>query len=131
MNTERSDDKNPAAGESLAWADACEYTRRQALIEQAKGMLMFVYGIDADEAFTVLRTQSQDHNIKLRLIAEQVVKDMVELARDTKDPARMRAFDGVMLTAHQRIASVADRQLDGQSKTGVQMKDLGHPSERC
>ena len=90
-------------------------------------MLMFVYGIDADDAFTVLRRQSQNHNIKLRLIAEQVVKDMVELARDTQGPARRRAFDAVMLTAHHRIASVAARQLDGQSKTGVQMKDLGHP----
>ena len=129
MNTDRSDDESPVAEESVTWADAREYTRHQALIEQAKGMLMFVYGIDADEAFTVLRAQSQDHNIKLRLIAEQVVKDMVELVRDTKGPARRRAFDGVMATAHHRIATVATRQLDGQSKTGVQMKDLGHAHE--
>ena len=127
MNTERSNNQNSAAEENLTWADAREYTRHQALIKQAKGMLMFVYGIDADDASTVLRAQSQAHNIKLRLIAEQVVKDMVELARDTKGPARRRAFDAVMLMAHQRIASVAARQLDGQSKTGVQMKDLGHP----
>lgn len=117
MTAEGSDDENFEAEHSLIWADTRDYTRRQACIEQAKGMLMFVYGIDADEAFTVLRAQSQDHNVKLRLIAEQVVEDMVELARDTKGPARRRAFDAVMLMAHQRIASVADRQLGGHSKT--------------
>ena len=85
MNVKRPDDSNPSP-ETLTWADAREYTGRQALIEQAKGMLMFVYGIDADEAFTVLRAQSQDHNVKLRLVAEQVVADMVELARGTKGP---------------------------------------------
>lgn len=126
MNAERSDDQHPAAEDGLTWADVREYARRRAVIEQAKGILMFVYGIDADEAFAVLRTHSQNHNVKLALIAEQVVKDMVELARDTKSPARRRAFDGVMLMAQQRIANVAARQLDGQSKTGVRMKDLGH-----
>jgi hypothetical protein len=111
------------------WAEAREYAEHRALIEQAKGMLMFVYGLDADEAFDVLRSQSQQHNVKLLLIAEQVVKDLVELAVN-KGPARRLAFDGLMFTAHRRITDVAARQLDGQSKTGVAMKDLGAPSER-
>lgn len=34
-------------------------TERRALIEQTKGMLMLVYGIEADQAFTSLRMQSQ------------------------------------------------------------------------
>jgi hypothetical protein len=56
-------------------------TASRALIEQTKGMLMFVYGIDADAAFDVLRKQSQQHNIKLRLIAEQVLKDWASCPR--------------------------------------------------
>lgn len=93
-------------------------------IEQAKGMLMFVYGIDDDAAFDLLRTQSQTHNVKLRLIAEQVLKDLIELSR-MNGPARRLAFDGLLTTAHHRIAHSAERQLDGESKTGVPIKDLG------
>jgi hypothetical protein len=95
----------------------------RAVIEQAKGMLMFVYGIDDGDAFAILRGQSQQHNIKLRLVAEQILKDLVELSK-AKGPARRLAFDGLMLTAHQRITNVAARQLNGESKTGVAMKDL-------
>jgi ANTAR domain-containing protein len=96
---------------------------RRAVIEQAKGMLMFVYGIDADQAFDVLRLQSQEHNVKLRLVAEQILKDLVELSR-TKSPQRQLAFGGLLTVANERIASGAVRQLDGQCKTGVPMREL-------
>lgn len=99
-------------------------TERRAIIEQAKGMLMFVYGIDADEAFQVLRKQSQDHNVRLILVAEQVVKDLVELSR-TKGPVRQLALGGLIEAAAERIAHSAERQLDGASKTGVPMTNLG------
>ncbi len=49
---------------------------------------------------------------------------MVELAREEKGPNRRIALDGLMLTAHHRITDVGPRQRDGQSKTGVPMKDL-------
>ena len=103
-------------------------TARRAVIEQAKGMLMLVYGVDADEAFDVLRKQSQDHNVKLNLVAEQVMKDLVELSRD-KGPVRQLALGGLIATASQRIQHSAERQLDGQTKTGVPMTELG-PSPR-
>jgi hypothetical protein len=89
---------------------------RRAPIEQTKGMLMFVYGIDADAAFNLLRWQSQQHNVKLRLIAELILEDLLELSQ-SKAPARRLAFDGLLLTAHQRITHVAARQRDRQSKT--------------
>ena len=89
-----------------------EVTERRAIIEQAKGMLMFVCGIDADEAFQVLRKQSQDHNVKLILVAEQVTKDLVELSR-TKGPIRQLALGGLIEAAAKRIAHSAERQLDG------------------
>lgn len=99
-------------------------TERRAVIEQAKGMLMLVYGVDADEAFDVLRKQSQDHNVKLNLVAEQVMKDLVELSRN-KGPVRQLALGGLIATASQRIQHSAERQLDGQTKTGVPMTELG------
>ena len=105
------------------WEQARAHFEQRALIEQTKGMVMFVYGVNADEAFDLLRTQSQQHNVKLRLIAEKIRKDLVELAR-TKGPARRLAFDGILLSAHRRITHVAARQRDGQSKTGVPMTEL-------
>ena len=97
---------------------------QRAPIEQAKGMLMFVYGIDANTAFDMLRDQSQNHNVKLRLVAEQIVKDLIELSR-TNGPARRFALGGLMAAARQRIDNSAARQLNGESKTGVPVRELG------
>jgi hypothetical protein len=116
-------DSTTQADESKLWAEARDFSDRRAIIEQAKGMLMFLYGFDADEAFNTLRSHSQDHNVKLALIAEQVVKDLVELGR-AKAPARKPEIDSVIIAARNRITNVAVRQLDGVSKTGVPMKDL-------
>lgn len=43
------------------------------LIGQAQGILMERYGMDADQAFAVLRRYSQDHNVKLHLVAERLI----------------------------------------------------------
>ncbi len=45
----------------------------RATIEQAKGALMLVYGLDAEAAFALLSWQSQHSNIKLRDLAERLV----------------------------------------------------------
>ncbi len=52
-----------------------EIGARQAVINQAIGMLMLRYGINADSAFQLLSRLSQESNIKLRTIAERVVAD--------------------------------------------------------
>ncbi|MCB0934960.1 MAG: GAF and ANTAR domain-containing protein [Mycobacterium sp.] len=52
---------------------ALEY---RAPIEQAKGMLMAIHGIDADEAFNLLRQQSQASNVRLRIIAADLVEQL-------------------------------------------------------
>jgi len=43
------------------------------VIEQAKGLLMGYYGIDAASAFTVLRSWSSRNNVKLSQLSEQVL----------------------------------------------------------
>jgi GAF domain-containing protein len=65
---------------SVALANARqEATLRQAidarkLVGQAQGILMERFGIDSDQAFAVLRRYSQDHNIKLRDVAQRLIK---------------------------------------------------------
>lgn len=45
----------------------------RAPIEQAKGVLMAVHGIDADQAFEILRRESQTTNVRLHTVAENLV----------------------------------------------------------
>lgn len=53
----------------------------RAIIEQAKGMLMVTYQLSADAAFGILRWRSQEHNVKLATIAENLVTDLPVLLR--------------------------------------------------
>ena len=46
----------------------------RAVIEQAKGVIMSTVGCTADEAFELLRQQSQTENVKLRDIALGIVE---------------------------------------------------------
>ena len=45
----------------------------RAVIEQAKGVIMATAGVDPDEAFDILRQQSQAENRKLRDLAAEIV----------------------------------------------------------
>lgn len=59
-------------------ADAVNVQLHQALeshavIDQAKGVLMLVYGIDGDAAFELLRWSSQQRNVRLLALAERLV----------------------------------------------------------
>jgi hypothetical protein len=45
----------------------------RAVIEQAKGVLIVVYGVDADAAFELLRWHSQHRNVKLRSLSDGLV----------------------------------------------------------
>jgi hypothetical protein len=117
MNAEEPADEFDRPSESqLDGDDFNAIVERRTMIEQTKGMLMLVYGIDAGAAFDMLRRQSQQHNVKLRLIVEQIHGDLVELCM-AEPPLRQLNATNVLLTAHQRIAAVAARLTDGQSKT--------------
>lgn len=83
-------------------------TERRAVIQQAKGMLMVSYGIGPDAAFELLRNQSQHHNVKLRLLAEQVVEDLVALAASAQRDRR-QTVDSVFQSAHERVSARSAR----------------------
>jgi len=90
--------------EDLVTAAVAEIAENRATIEQAKGMLMLIYRVDADAAFELLRWRSQETNVKLRILAEQVLADFAELSYEETLPPRS-TFDHLLLTAHHRVAA--------------------------
>ena len=83
-------------------AEVTRITENRSAIEQTKGMLMVIYGIDEPTAFELLKWRSQQTNVKLRLLAEQIAADFVFLSGSEMLPPRS-AFDNLLLTAHLRI----------------------------
>ncbi|WP_306796537.1 PAS and ANTAR domain-containing protein [Nocardia sp. XZ_19_369] len=78
-----------------------EVIEARAVIEQAKGALILAYGVNADQAFRVLRWRSQETNTKLRDLAAQFVNELRMLS---KDSAGFRTrFDHLLLTVHERV----------------------------
>lgn len=73
----------------------------RAAIEQAKGVLMFVYRVSADQAFRVLQWRSQETNTKLRSLAQQLLAEVAALPPQTA--AVQSQVDHLLLTAHERI----------------------------
>ena len=63
---------------------------------------MMVYRVDADAAFDLLKWRSQEGNIKLRAIAEQLLADFRALHYDDTLPPRS-IFDQLLLTTHDRV----------------------------
>ncbi|MFE9575110.1 PAS and ANTAR domain-containing protein [Nocardia sp. NPDC006044] len=56
-----------------------EMIEARAVIEQAKGVLMRMYRLNASQAFDVLVWQSQQTNVKLRDLAEQLIAEIPAL----------------------------------------------------
>ena len=85
----------------------------RAGIEQAKGMLMVIYGIDELAAFQLLKWRSQETNVKVRILAEQMAADFISLSGTETLPPRA-AFDNLLLTAHLRVnADIESRDATG------------------
>lgn len=93
-----------AARRDEVTAALAEIAENRGAIEQAKGMLMAVYNLDADAAFNLLKWVSQRHNIKLRLLAEQIAADFSGLGRHGRAPSRS-TYDHLLMTAHRRVAA--------------------------
>jgi hypothetical protein len=79
-----------------------EAVAHRAVIEQAKGMLSVVYGLDDFAAFDVLRWRSQTTNTKLRALAAQLIADFRAAHRSSSPPPRA-VYDDLLLTVHERV----------------------------
>ena len=92
--------------DDLITAKVAEITEHRAVIEQAKGMLMVIYGLDAVAAFDLLKWRSQESNIKVRRLAHQIVQDFCAVRHDAI--GSRSAFDHILLTAEVRAADDGD-----------------------
>ena len=88
--------------ETSITAALAKIVQGRALIEQVKGVLMAVYSIDADAAFDMLKWRSQETNVKIRQLAEQLMVDFLALKYAETPPSRS-TYDQILLTAHERI----------------------------
>ena len=79
----------------------------RATIEQAKGVLMFVYRVSSEQAFRVLQWRSQETNTKLRGLARQLLDEATTLATPTA--TLQSQFDHLLLTVHERIPDESTR----------------------
>ena len=73
----------PARGrEEAISAKVAEIGGRRGVIDRTKGMLMLVYGIDEDAAFTMLKTLSQSGNLRLGLLARRIADEFSALGKE-------------------------------------------------
>ncbi|MFZ1164833.1 PAS and ANTAR domain-containing protein [Mycobacterium sp.] len=87
------------AREDLISARVAEITEHRAVIEQAKGMLMLIYGLDDEAAFDLLRWRSQTTNVKLRRLAQKIVEEFRTLGDD--GITSRSAFDHALLSVEE------------------------------
>lgn len=91
--------------ESSAAADAAvaASAATRAKIDQAKGVLMLGYGLDADAAFAMLRWWSRNRNMKVREVADRLIA--VAKEGDASHPGLRKMLDSLLhdLTDHTEV----------------------------
>ena len=83
-----------------------EITAHRAEIEQARGMLMLVYGISAQRAFEILVWRSQQTNTKLRELAARAG---ARWRRPATPAGSSRSSTHLLLLAHPRVHACSTR----------------------
>ncbi|WP_435737307.1 PAS and ANTAR domain-containing protein [Cellulosimicrobium sp. PMB13] len=102
--------REAARREATASIRAADASR--SVIEQAKGVLMVAFGVDADEAFELLRKRSNDANVAVRELARRLVGGL-GTSGDVVEAARERV-DALLTDAERDPAAEADRaRLEG------------------
>ena len=97
------------AVEVEAHAAVTRAAETRAVIEQAKGILIGVYGIAPDAAFGLLRWHSQQTNTKIRVLADALVRHITESPDEGLSPARqLSAYLGLPGTTGRLPAPLND-----------------------
>ncbi|MFF0634998.1 PAS and ANTAR domain-containing protein [Nocardia sp. NPDC004151] len=107
-------DRDPAQTHAILDDLLPRILQHRVVIEQAKGALMLVYGISAEQAFRVLVWRSQETNIRLRDLAARLI---TEIAAIQITPATRSQFDHLLLTLHQHAPPTPVDQGPHTSKT--------------
>jgi ANTAR domain-containing protein len=89
---------SPDITADLISAAVAEIAEQRAVIDQAKGMLTLLYGVDDEAAFDMLRARSQNTNITVRTLAEQLVADYRALVNE-------EALYEALMSVHERIVA--------------------------
>jgi ANTAR domain-containing protein len=100
-------DQVSAAVAQIISAAVAEVAEHRAAIEQAKGMFISLYGVDDKTAFDMLRRHSQNTNVRLRALAEQLMSDYRALSSKAALPARSM-YSKTPTTVHERITPDPD-----------------------
>ena len=107
----------PEERESFISEAVADIAANRAVIAQVKGILMIVYRIEADAAFDLLTWRSQAANVKLRVLAEQLLADFRALNYDdTLRPSCSRRRLSSR-QCHPECAWQGARQAEGRSGT--------------
>ena len=80
-----------------------EIAANRVVIERVKGLLMFVYGVDADTAYELLRLRARSIRASLRDMSEQLVADFGALSADERSDLQS-ACDRLLITVHERLS---------------------------
>lgn len=94
-----------AAQQSEITAEIQRIAEGRQTINHVCGMLMLVYGIDADAAFELLKWRSQQTNVKIRSLAERFVVEVAALPHAVVSD--VAAIDGLLMTVHERVTGGA------------------------
>jgi hypothetical protein len=86
-----------------------EIAENRGVIDQARGVLMYVYQVDADAALDVLKWRSQETKVELCALAKQLLADIRTLGRDdaSRSYGSIFEFDRLLLTIHERMRAKA------------------------
>ncbi|MEU0542672.1 helix-turn-helix domain-containing protein [Nocardia sp. NPDC005978] len=96
-------DGEPVTSENQApEANSHDETDDRAVIEQAKGILMRVYGVDADHAFAILSRRSRETGLAVDALAAQLIEDSSHAP--SAPPGTVQAFDSILNTLQERIS---------------------------
>jgi hypothetical protein len=91
--------------------------QRREQIEQAKGMLMAIYGLNAEAAYRFLRGWSQTSNTAMQDLAEYVVTEFAQLGRSAELPSRSAYLQAIQggTSGADKAESTRDDYMGGAS----------------